>query len=156
MKLSVDSLQAGEPDDRRRNPDRRAFSRKKVLKSGRTFWPNGDSSECVVFNLSETGAQLEVRGPAPNVFDLAMEGDRWRRSCRVVWRKASRIGVKFDQKLQLSPPSGTISLFAECLRYAEKCRELAERAGPPEREVLLEMAEMWIKVVRRLRRKTRE
>jgi hypothetical protein len=53
-------------DDRRSNPDRRANSdrrrspRKKVLKGGRTAWQNGDSTECVVHNLS--GAVRNVVG----------------------------------------------------------------------------------------------
>src|SRR5579864_4632966 len=90
-----DRMQLGEIDDRRTTPDRRLASRRKILKFGKTFWPNGDSSECLVYNLSETGAQLEVRSPVPNVFDLLVEGDPWRRSCSVVWRKANRAGVKF-------------------------------------------------------------
>jgi hypothetical protein len=89
-------IQLAEIDDRRQNSDRRGLPRRKIIKGGRTFWPNGDSSECIVYNLSASGAHLEIRGPAPNVFDLEIDGDRSRRSCVVVWRKAKRIGVKFQ------------------------------------------------------------
>lgn len=156
MKLPAESLLIGKLDDRRQHPDRRASPRRRLLKSGRTFWPNGDSSECTVINLSGTGAQLEIRGPTPNAFDLTIEGDRLRRSCCVVWRKANRIGVRFHEQSQLTQANPATNLFMECRRYAEKCQELAERATPSEREILLGMAEMWIKVLRRLRRKARE
>src|SRR5271163_2925716 len=97
----AESVQLGEIDDRRRQPDRRGSLRRKILKRGLTYWPNGDSSECTVYNLSETGAQLELRGLAPNLFDLVVEGDRWRRRCSVVWRKANRVGVQFQDQSPL-------------------------------------------------------
>lgn len=156
MKLQPDSFVAGEVDDRRRRPERRDYPRRKILKIGKTFWPNGDSSECIVHNLSETGAQLEIRGPIPNVFDLAVEGDRGRRSCTVVWRKTDRIGVRFCDQPRQPHANKTTNLLVECKRYAEKCQEAAKQAAPSDRELLLEMAEMWMKVLRRLRRKAGE
>ena len=56
----AEDIQLGS-DDRRPTPDRRDLSRKKILKSGRTFWSNGDLSECIVYNLSDTGARLDAR-----------------------------------------------------------------------------------------------
>ena len=81
----------GAIDDRRKSADRRRLPRRKTWKNGRTLWPNGDSCECIVRNLSETGAQLELRGPIPNRFDLLVDGDQWRLSCSVVWRKENRL-----------------------------------------------------------------
>jgi hypothetical protein len=131
----------GEINDRRKKPDRRLSSRKKILKSGRTFWPNGDSSECLVYNLSETGAQLEIRGPVPNILELLVEGDPWRRSCSVVWRKANRTGVKFQGQSQLmASPRNHKNQISECRRFAEVCHILSGRAVPSDRELLLEMA----------------
>ena len=151
---NAERAQLGEIDDRRQDPDRRRSSRRKILRRGLTFWPNGDSSECIVYNLSETGAQLVLRGPAPNSFDLAVEGDQWRRLCAVVWRKANRIGVKFQEqarvtKLTKSPAQQT----ADFRRYVVECQMLASRAALADRELLLEMADAWTTVVRRLRRK---
>jgi hypothetical protein len=144
----------GEIDDRRKKPDRRLSPRKKILKSGRTFWPNGDSSECLVHNLSETGAQLEIRGPVPNIFELLVEGDPWRRSCFVVWRRANRTGVKFQGQSQLmASPRNKKSQISECRRFAEVCRTLSGRAVPSDRELLLEMAAGWLAVIRQLQRK---
>lgn len=147
----VEGDQLGEVDDRRKNPDRRDSPRQKVLRGGRTYWPNGDSSECMVHNLSETGAQLELRGPAPNRFDLVVEGDRWRRSCSVVWRRVNRVGVRFHDLPQVAPSAGK----SKYGRYVEECRLLAKRANNSDREILLEMADAWTIVVRRLRRRAR-
>jgi len=151
------AVRAAEIDDRRQNPerrgklpDRRSSPRKKILKGGRTFWPNGDSSECVVYNLSDEGAHLEIRGPAPNVFELEIEDDQWRRSCSVVWRKGKRIGVKFQPPPQLRRAGNSMKKVAG--QYAEVCRTMAERSDRSQRETLLNMAEAWETVGRRLRK----
>jgi len=137
-------------DERRKTPDRRVSSRRRTLKSGWAFWANGDSSECVVCNLSQTGAQLELRGPVPNLFDLVIDGHVLRRPCVVIWRKAKRVGVKFQGA---SAASARTPRQVRRLRdYAEECRRLADQASPSDREILSEMAEAWIKVMRRLNR----
>jgi hypothetical protein len=151
-----DCINSGEIDDRRKTPDRRLSLRRKILKAGKTFWPNGDSSECLVYNLSETGAQLEIRSPVPNIFDLLVEGDPWRRSCSVIWRKANRAGVKFQEQSQLLVSrKSLVNQIGDCRRFAEMCQSMAERANLPDRERLLEMAAAWLTVMRRLQRKGR-
>ena len=150
----ADSVPLGEIDDRRQNSDRRGSLRRKILKRGLTFWPNGDSSECTVYNLSDTGAQLELRGVAPNLFDLAVEGDNWRRKCCVVWRRANRIGVKFQEQSPLKVSNRKPS--ADFSRYAQVCQMLADRAAPSDCALLLEMAEAWVTVIKRLQKKSRQ
>lgn len=151
------SIALGEVDDRQTNPERRRWRRRKTLKNARTLWSNGDSSECIVRNLSETGAQLELRGPLPNRFDLLVEGDQCRRSCSVVWRRENRAGVRFDELLPrdscAKEPFGTMSDFGY---YVGACSELAERALPKDRALLLEMAQAWMAVSRCLRRNARQ
>jgi hypothetical protein len=151
------SVELGEVSDRRKGGDRRRLPRRKTWKNGRAFWSNGDSSECTVRNLSETGAQLELRGPLPNRFDLLVEGDQWRRSCSVVWRKENRAGVKFDEPLPPSQYAKKPFRNISGLRYyISACSELAERSVPADRALLLEMAQAWISVIRRLRRSGRQ
>jgi hypothetical protein len=147
----AEDIQLSEIDERRLTPNRRGSSRRKTLKSGRTFWSNGDSSECIVYNLSDTGARLDARSPVPNEFDLVVDGEPWRRSCVVIWRKENRIGVKFHAPSRLDP---TIAKYspARFMQFVEECRTLAQRADPSHRELLLEMADAWVVVVRRLRR----
>jgi hypothetical protein len=142
-------------DDRRANPDRRENSdrrrspRKKVLKGGRTAWQNGDSTECIVHNLSATGAHLQIRGPVPKTFNLLIDGDRVSRSCFVVWRNASRVGVKFEAQNEVA---GLTTSFKD---HASQCRTLAERVAMLDRETLLRMAEAWEAVTRRFRMRGR-
>jgi hypothetical protein len=147
-------IHPAEIDDRRRIPDRRGLPRRKIIKGGRAFWLNGDSSECTVYNLSEGGAHLEIRGPAPNAFDLEIDGDQVRRSCSVIWRRGKRIGVKFQGAPQLVR-AGANSIKKIAGQYAEVCRVLAKRTDRSQRETLLNMAEAWETVVQRLRKKPR-
>jgi PilZ domain-containing protein len=74
----------------------RAAPRQRVLKSGVIEF-NGGTIDCVVRNLSQTGAALEVASPVgiPPEFNLLMSGDRAHQHCKVVWRKDKRIGVRF-------------------------------------------------------------
>ena len=52
--------------------------------------------DCIIRNLSETGAKLEVAsvGGVPNTFDLITPGHR-PHACRVAWRSLKEMGVEF-------------------------------------------------------------
>ncbi len=54
--------------------------------------------DCTVRDLSTTGAALDVLSQVgiPEKFTLAVPEDGLHLPCRVVWRKAFRIGVTFD------------------------------------------------------------
>jgi hypothetical protein len=138
-------MKMGEIEDRRKISDRRRAPRKRLLKAARTYWPNGDSSVCTVHNLSETGAKLELHGPVPQNFDLAVDGERLRRPCVVVWRRANKIGIRFES----APGKPVLPTKSKYARYADACRLIAEQSNSSHREMLLEMAEAWIKVARR-------
>src|SRR5882672_10073387 len=115
-------------DDRRKNSDRRAATRRRVLKGARTFWQNGDSTECIVHNVSDTGAQLQVHCPVPKAFDLVIDGDELPRSCCIVWRKAGRIGVKFQDPFHnAGEPIESTRRASSFRQYANECRVLAKR-----------------------------
>ena len=75
----------------------RIAPRRRVLKSGAITFGYGAAISCTVRNVSVTGAALEVESPVgiPSDFDLVVETDGIKRSCRVVWRKERRIGVTF-------------------------------------------------------------
>ena len=74
-------------------------------------------------------------------------------SMLVIWRKENRIGVKFHAPSRLD---STIAKYspARFMQFVEECQTLAQRADPSHRELLLEMADAWAVVVRRLRRNT--
>lgn len=77
--------------------NRRKTDRKRVLKTA-TIELNGGSIDCVIRNLSEAGAALEVATPLgiPPHFSLLFAADHTRRACTVIWRKETRIGVSFQ------------------------------------------------------------
>jgi PilZ domain-containing protein len=94
---SVASIDDRRIDDRRiLVSNRRISPRTRTLKGAQIIWPNGAPVRCIVRNISETGAKLEVYDPVlQNTFDLVFDLDQLRRSCHVVWRKEPLIGVKF-------------------------------------------------------------
>ena len=77
--------------------DNRTDPRRRILKSGRIDFGAG-AIDCVVRNLSERGAALEVESPIgiPQTFDLVIVADRSRKRSQVVWRKEKRLGVRFS------------------------------------------------------------
>jgi hypothetical protein len=71
--------------------------RHRVLKAA-TIKFGGDTIDCVVRDLSITGAALEVSSQTgiPAKFILVIPGDALHLPCAVVWRTQYRIGVHFD------------------------------------------------------------
>ena len=58
--------------------------------------------KCTVIDISESGARLSIwLGSTlgiPDTFDLAIEGDPKKYTCRVVWKQAYKIGIEFQNK----------------------------------------------------------
>jgi len=77
---------------------KRAAARHRVLKSG-TIEFSGGAIDCMVRNLSDTGAALEVASllGIPEAFNLLISGERTTYQCEVRWRKENRIGVAFSR-----------------------------------------------------------
>ena len=71
---------------------------RRTLLSGKIVWNYGQSTiDCVVRSLSDTGAcvQVESTHEMPNEFQLAMQGGRERKACKVLWQSDNRVGVAF-------------------------------------------------------------
>ena len=77
-------------------PEKRATTRLRTLK-GAAIRFETTSIDCVVRNISEGGAALEVGTPVgiPDRFALYFKPDMVKRDCLVTWRNAERIGVRF-------------------------------------------------------------
>jgi hypothetical protein len=84
--------------------EKRLADRHPVLKPGAIRFAGGTIS-CMVLNLSNSGAALDVNSTAgiPEHFTLALPGDGWHMPCHIVWRKDKRIGVAFDQVASATP-----------------------------------------------------
>ena len=93
------SSNAGEqpkPEELQSLENNRAAPRQRVLKAG-TIEFGGSTIDCVIRNISETGAALEVASPVgiPAEFNLLISGNIAKRPCLVVWVREKRIGVAF-------------------------------------------------------------
>ena len=77
--------------------EKRTAQRNRVLKAGTIEFPGGAFS-CMVRNMSEAGAALDVPSLAgiPNEFSLLLSIEGIRFHCRCVWRNERRIGVTFE------------------------------------------------------------
>jgi hypothetical protein len=76
--------------------DKRNSPRHRVMKAGRIGF-NGTGIECLVCNMSPSGASIEIKGTVciPELFNLMIDSEQIDKTCRVVWRKYQRIGVAF-------------------------------------------------------------
>jgi hypothetical protein len=77
--------------------ERRRTPRRRTLKGGTVIFGTAAGISCVIRNMSETGAALEVESPAaiPNDITLLIKPEIIKRKCRVIWRSGKRIGVQF-------------------------------------------------------------
>lgn len=77
--------------------DLRAANRHRVLKAG-TIEFGGSAINCMVRNMSNLGAALDVPSPIgiPDHFTLILQADGHHAPCHVIWRKEKRIGIAFD------------------------------------------------------------
>ena len=71
--------------------------RLRTLKGGSIRFRGDAGIDCVIRNMSATGALLEVENPVgiPDKFTLVSMPENMKRRCQVVWRKSKRIGVRF-------------------------------------------------------------
>jgi hypothetical protein len=79
--------------------DRRAIKRTRVLRCAKIIVPRRSPViHCTVQNITGAGACLKLAHTfgLPETFDLTFEHGRTRRSCRVVWRTADKLGVMFQ------------------------------------------------------------
>ncbi|OYU91575.1 MAG: pilus assembly protein PilZ [Bradyrhizobiaceae bacterium PARB1] len=77
--------------------EKRSGFRRRTLKAGSLEF-GGGAFDCVVRNLSERGAAVEIENPVgiPERVVLHIAAENCRRAGRVVWKKAHRIGLEFD------------------------------------------------------------
>jgi PilZ domain len=75
----------------------RRAPRSRTFKSG-TISLGDRSLDCLIRNISATGACLELKGTAtiPTSFKLTIKPDSLFRDCKVVWQDGHRVGVLFE------------------------------------------------------------
>jgi hypothetical protein len=78
--------------------DTRREGRRPTKQIARLEGKPGDLIVCTILNISNDGAQMVINSDLilPNRFALRLTEDgKEKRGCRVIWRKGSRIGVRF-------------------------------------------------------------
>jgi len=79
------------------SPESRVSARKRTLLGAKIIFNDGRSVfDCIVRNLSDTGAMIQIENPlsTPNTFTLQLSDNRLL-ACEVRWRKINSIGVQF-------------------------------------------------------------
>ena len=78
--------------------EKRAAPRHRVLKHGMLAFGGGGGIDCMVRNISASGARIDILNPVglPQAFTLVIETDHFLRRCHAVWSSAQQIGVAFD------------------------------------------------------------
>jgi hypothetical protein len=78
---------------------RRKSRRNRLLKSGKIILGKAAEIPCLVRNLSSLGACLEVQGTfaIPSEFDFCLSAQP-ARTCKIIWRDDTRLGVMFIQR----------------------------------------------------------
>lgn len=78
--------------------DNRSGQRRRMLKQGQIVTNLGQSTiDCLVRDISVGGARLKVANglAVPGEFELLLVSEDARTPARVVWRKATEVGVRF-------------------------------------------------------------
>jgi hypothetical protein len=80
------------------NTEQRTSPRHRVFKGGMLAFPDGGTVDCVVRNISSSGARVDVANPRglPEAFILVIAADQFKRRCHPVWSHDKQIGVMFD------------------------------------------------------------
>ena len=78
--------------------EHRLSPRQKTFKGGLITFGRPPDVECIIRDLSVTGANLELNcdlNRIPNSFTLIIRPELFRRTCKVAWREEGTIGVQF-------------------------------------------------------------
>jgi PilZ domain-containing protein len=82
--------------------ERRRYSRIRVQKAAKIVIGTWSVLDCVVRDLSSTGARIEVQDAPnlPDAVDMTFDGGRTFRPCRLRWRSPTETGVEFFEGMQ--------------------------------------------------------
>lgn len=77
--------------------DRRKDCRMRVLKGAKLVVGKTGVLDCIVRNMTDSGARIEVPNAVvlPDQLQIAFDRDGFKRSCRVVWRKLTEAGIEY-------------------------------------------------------------
>jgi len=79
--------------------ERRRFQRTIVFKAATLILAGRSTIRCIVRDLSNHGACLQLHSTAEltGEFDLTFDTGRTLRKCRIAWRTPTNVGVSFER-----------------------------------------------------------
>ena len=77
--------------------ERRKLARSRVLKGAKLIVGSASTIDCVVRNVTNSGARVQIANTAelPESLSLTFDGGFTVRRCRVAWRSVTETGVQF-------------------------------------------------------------
>lgn len=77
--------------------EQRKAARMRTFKGGSIIFGIAAGIDCIIRNLSDTGAAIDVKSPIgiPDDCTLLIRPEILKRNCHAEWRSANRIGVRF-------------------------------------------------------------
>ena len=77
--------------------ERRRSTRSRVLKGAKVILDASSVIDCLVHNLTDGGARIEIQNAValPEAVDVTFDSGRTLRPCRLVWRTLNETGVQF-------------------------------------------------------------
>jgi len=77
--------------------DRRKSARSRVLKGAKIVLGNSSVIDCVVRNVTNGGARIQIANTVelPEALGLTFDGGYSIRPCRIAWRTITETGVQF-------------------------------------------------------------
>ncbi len=87
--------------------DHRISSRHRALKEAKVVLHNSSTFNCILRNVSESGARLDFSDPAnlPEQFELLLIGHNTLRPVQRMWARGASVGVKFTGPERPVPPN---------------------------------------------------
>jgi hypothetical protein len=77
--------------------DRRKVTRSRVLKGAKLIIGPASTIDCVVRNVTNSGARIQIANTTglPESLSLTFDDGRTVRLCRIAWRTVTETGVEF-------------------------------------------------------------
>ena len=77
--------------------ERRRVTRSRVLKGAKIIIGSASTIDCVVRNVTNSGARIQIANTVdlPETLDLTLDAGFTIRPCRVAWRSVTESGLQF-------------------------------------------------------------
>jgi PilZ domain-containing protein len=77
--------------------ERRKVTRSRVLKGAKIIIGSASTIDCVVRNVTNSGARIQIANTVdlPETLDLTLDAGFTIRPCRVAWRSVTESGLQF-------------------------------------------------------------